>query len=104
MSWNPKPINSAGVELTADLDELVDRLAENAHDAWAARRVAEGWRYGPERDDEQRIHPNLVPYSELPSEERAYDRDIAAETVKTILACGYTIEARDAAAPDHKAK
>lgn len=31
----------------------------------AAGRLAEGWKYGPERNDILRTHPGLVPYEEL---------------------------------------
>ena len=36
-------------------------------------------------------HPDLVPYSELPEDKKAYDRDTAMGTLKLILALGYTI-------------
>jgi hypothetical protein len=48
--------------LTRDLEELVERLAENNHDTWAQKRINEGWRYGPRRNDDAQEHPDLVPY------------------------------------------
>jgi hypothetical protein len=36
-------------------------------------------------------HPDLVPYTQLPEEEREYDRATVVETLKTILALGYRI-------------
>jgi hypothetical protein len=80
------------VALTDTVLELTERLAEHAHDIWAAQRLADGWRYGPERNDELKQHPCLVPYAELPESEKAYDRNAALETLKAIVALGYRID------------
>ncbi len=88
----PKPVNTTGVELPGDLLELTERIAENVHENWAANRIAEGWTYGETRDDAQKTTPCLVPYAELPEEEKAYDRNTALQTLKLIVALGYTIQ------------
>jgi hypothetical protein len=62
---------------------------------WAAQRTADGWSYGPERDDVMRKHPCLVPYSDLPESERTYDRKMVTETIRALLALGYSIEDPD---------
>ncbi len=53
--------------------------------------MAEGWRYGPRRDDAKKCHPSLVPYKDLSESEKDYDRNTALETLKVILALGYKI-------------
>ena len=88
----PKPVDTSGLELPADLLELTETIAENVHDVWSAGRIAEGWSYGEKRDDAQKRHPCLVPYSELPESEKEYDRRTALDTLKLILALGYRIE------------
>jgi hypothetical protein len=92
MIYHPRPIDTSAVIPPADLLELRERLAENTHDIWAQRRLAEGWTYGPRRDDAKREHPDLVSYADLPDSERQYDRDVAMETLKAIIALGYRIE------------
>ena len=92
MSYEPKPIDTSGVTLTEDLSKLTEMLAKSAHDIWARQRMAEGWTYGPERDDAKKQHPCLVPYEHLPESEKEYDRNAAMETLKAILALGYKIE------------
>lgn len=72
--------------------ELVERLAENTHDIYVRQRLADGWRYGPERNDAKKENPTLVPYQELPESEKEYDRQMAVETLKAIIALGYRIE------------
>jgi ryanodine receptor 2 len=94
LPYHPQPIDSSGVTLSADILELTDRLAENAHDNWALARMADGWVYGPKRDDVRKQHPCLIAYDELPESEKQYDRRTAMETLKAILALGYVISRR----------
>jgi hypothetical protein len=95
-AYLPVVIDTSAVELPEPLAALVERLAENAHEVWARRRLNEGWRYGPTRDDEARRHPCLVPYGELSEPDRDIDRRIVAETMRAILALGYRISHSDA--------
>ena len=92
MKYIPKPIDTASVTLPAEMDALMERLAENAHDTWAEQRLAEGWCFGPRRDDLKKEHPCLLPYEELPESEKEYDRSSVMETLKAILVLGYRIE------------
>jgi hypothetical protein len=48
--------------------------------------------YGPERDDKNKKHPDLVPYEDLPDSEKEYDLKTAIEVLKVILTLGYRIE------------
>jgi hypothetical protein len=92
MTYTPRPIDTSGIELSPGLRDLIERLAANNHDNWAQQRIAEGWRYGPERDDGAKTHPDLVPYDKLPESEKEYDRRSVVETLKAIVASGYRIE------------
>ena len=91
MSYQPAPIDVSCVALSPELRQLTERLAENAHDLWAAQRLAHGWTYGAQRDDAQKHHPCLVPYTDLPEKEKEYDRISAIGTLKAILKLGYRI-------------
>ncbi len=91
MTYDPQPIDTSGVSLPESLTRLLERLAENNHDVWAATRIAQGWTYGPTRDDANKRHPCLVPYSQLPESEKEYDRRTATEALKAILTLGYRI-------------
>lgn len=91
MAYQPKPRDTSGVRLPKEISSLTEELARNTHENWAKQRMAEGWRYGPRRDDAKKEHPSLVPYEQLSESEKDYDRTTAMETVKTILALGYRI-------------
>ncbi len=92
MQYVPRPIDTTKVVLPDDLLALVERLAENTHDTWAQRRLAEGWTYGPRRDDKRKRHPGLVPYAELSEGEKEYDRATATQALKAVVALGCRIE------------
>ncbi|HEV3146469.1 MAG TPA: RyR domain-containing protein [Gemmataceae bacterium] len=92
MKYVPKPIDTAHVQLPGSLQQLTERLAENAHDVWARQRLADGWTWGSQRDDKSKQHPCLIPYADLPESEKQYDRQTAMETLKAIIALGYRIE------------
>jgi serine/threonine protein kinase len=87
-----KPINTTNVQLSDDLIELTEILAENAHENWAEMRLAEGWSFGPEPNNNEKKHPDLVPYKDLPASEKEIDRKMAMETLKAVLTLGYRIE------------
>lgn len=89
--YRPLPIDTSNVDLPPRLIRLVDLLAENAHEVWAKGRMDEGWTYGPQRDDNAKKHPCLVPYIFLTDDEKEYDLNIAKETLKTLLAMKFTL-------------
>src|SRR5262245_48216147 len=91
MTYQPKPIDTTAVTLSASLRDLTEKLAEHAHDIWARQRLTDGWTLGPKRDDALKQHPCLIPYADLPESEKQYDRNAALETLKAILALGYTL-------------
>lgn len=70
------------------LRDAVEAVAELNHDMWAAKRIAEGWRYGEKRDEDHKLHPCLVAYAYLPEAEKAYDRDMARGVVAELLRRG----------------
>ncbi|MBO5963323.1 MAG: Ryanodine receptor Ryr [Bacteroidales bacterium] len=93
-TYEPKPIDLTGVELPEELEELREAIAENAHEVWAVNRKAEGWSYGSKRDDEKKQNPCMIPYSQLPESEKAYDREMAVNTIKLLIKLGYEIKKR----------
>ena len=47
--------------------------AEQLHESWMSGYFKMGWRYGERYEPERRLHPDLVPYSELGQLERDKD-------------------------------
>lgn len=91
LNYKPQPIELCNIELSEDLLALAEDLAKNVHDNWAAARISEGWKYGQRRDDNNKEHPCLVPYEELPENEKEYDRRTSQETLRYIISNGFQI-------------
>jgi hypothetical protein len=91
MSYVPQPIATSHIELSPEIRQLTEELAKNTHELWAQERIAQGWRFGPERSDQRKEHPSLVPYEQLPEAEKVYDRNTAMGTLKAMQALGYRI-------------
>ncbi len=91
-AYTPRPIDTSKVVLSTQQRELVDALAANVHDVWAQKRLQDGWRYGPARDDDLKTHPGLVPFDALSEAEKDYDRVMVEQVLKAARALGYEIE------------
>ena len=87
----PNPIDTSDVRLPKELEPLIEKMSKNVHDVWAETRISQGWTYGKERDDEKKTHPCLIPYEELPDNEKEYDRNTSIGTLKLIMKLGFNI-------------
>lgn len=87
----PAPRNLDDIILPPQFDPLIDKIAEDVHERWSFGRYSSGWRYGEKRDDEKKLHPDLRPYSELDDEEKSYDRNTAVQSIKLLVALGWTL-------------
>ena len=91
LNYEPKFIDSRKVHLSELVKTAAHLLAINNHDLWALARIKEGWQWGPTLQPETKLSPNLVPFDELPEEERNMDVNGVTETLKVICALGWTI-------------
>lgn len=87
----PNPLDTSDVKLPDELETLVEQMAKNVHEVWAETRIKQGWTYGKQRDDKLKTHPCLVPYEELPEDEKEYDRNTALGTLRLITKLGFRI-------------
>jgi hypothetical protein len=46
---------------------------EMSHESWMAEKLADGWTYGSAKDPGMKKHPCMVPYEQLPLEQRTKD-------------------------------
>jgi ryanodine receptor 2 len=88
----PQAIDTSDVKLPMELELLVEQMSKNVHEVWSETRIRQGWTYGEQRNDELKTHPCLVPYEELPEEEKEYDRNTSIGTLKLIMKLGFKIE------------
>ncbi len=77
--------------LPANLEALIEPIAEQIHQRWMTTRRSQGWKYGSSRNDERKEHPSLIPYSDLTEEEKEVDRQTARQTIESLHQLGYHI-------------
>lgn len=75
VSWENAPAN---IKASA-IDGVVYALGhpnatpESSHDNWCEFKRLDGWTWGNVKDADLKTHPCLVPYNELPPEQKAKD-------------------------------
>ena len=62
--------------------ELIEKYAIEEHDDWVAGKERFGWVYNAVRDDKQKHHDCLLPWSELPPEQKEKDRNTARNVIR----------------------
>lgn len=75
VAWKEAPAwqkDSAVNGVKAHLANL-NLTPEQSHDLWLQQKHAEGWKYGPVKDNVTKQHPCCLPYNQLPTDQRAKD-------------------------------
>jgi hypothetical protein len=50
-----------------------DSTPADSHNSWLAEKERDGWKWGPEKNAELKVHPCFVPYEQLPAAQQAKD-------------------------------
>lgn len=88
----PQPLPPAAEpEFTFTSAEL-EMLAEHEHRRWMDSKQRDGWRYGPVRDNDKKIHDQLKPYAELDVVNKDKDRDAVRELPHMLELAGFKIQ------------
>jgi hypothetical protein len=69
----------------------IERLARMEHERWCAYMGEAGWRYAPDRDDDARLHPDLVDWLHLAEQAREKDREAVREMPAFLADVGFQI-------------
>jgi hypothetical protein len=63
-----KNSNREGVALA-----LAGATPAQSHESWLAEKIRSGWKYGPIKNADTKEHPCMVPYDDLPPNQRRKD-------------------------------
>ncbi len=56
---------------------------KQSHESWLEEKVRTGWKFGAVKDPDKKEHPCMVPYEDLPPEQRAKDH-VFVNVVKSL--------------------
>ncbi len=63
-------------------ENIIEQYAILEHNDWMAGKIRFGAKYAPIRNDDKNEHPCILPWEELPEEEKGKDRDAARSVIK----------------------
>ncbi|MCJ7624196.1 MAG: RyR domain-containing protein, partial [Anaerolineaceae bacterium] len=81
---NEPPIGFPGPDL--------ELLAEWEHERYMRDKLAAGWKYAPKTDKAHKLNQTLIPWDELPEEEKNKDRVLVSGIPEILAKAGYAVE------------
>ena len=87
----PAPLADPQAPGFAFSEAEVEELARAEHDRWCRDLAREGWQPGNDKDPRRKLHPKLVPWSELTEEDREKDRDPVRSLPELLARLGFEI-------------
>ncbi|MGC9336439.1 MAG: NAD-binding protein [Anaerolineae bacterium] len=70
----------------------VEHMARMEHNLWLQTKQEAGYRWGAVRDEKERTHPDLVPWEDLPDEERKKNEAFICELPSLLARLGFQID------------
>jgi hypothetical protein len=71
--------------------EEVELMAKMEHERFVKERLRAGWKIGPVKDIQKKISPTLIPWEELPDEEKEKDRMFVRKLPAFLADAGFQI-------------
>jgi RyR domain len=91
-SWGPvvSGVTAYGLVTSTEVSASdLDAMAKIEHASWMQHLQDNGWRYGAERDDLDRIHPSLRPWDQLTPADQEKTREGVANALRILNRLGY---------------
>jgi len=76
-------------------EDEIEGMARMEHERWCAERRGQGYRWGAERDDRRKRHPDLVGWDELSEDAREKDRVMIRDLPAFLAKAGFQVEPVD---------
>ncbi|XP_068597641.1 ryanodine receptor 2-like [Brachionichthys hirsutus] len=90
--FDPQPVDTSNVSVPERLELVVNKYAEHTHEKWSLEKFTNGWVHGEQLCENTKVHPLLKPYRALAEKEKEAYRWAIKETIKSMLAFGWTVE------------
>ncbi|KAM9848015.1 LOW QUALITY PROTEIN: ryanodine receptor 2-like [Aulostomus maculatus] len=90
--FDPQPVDTSHMSVPERLELVVNKYAEHTHEKWSLDKFANGWVHGEQLCENTKVHPLLKPYRALNEKDKEAYRWSIKETIKCMLAFGWTVE------------
>jgi hypothetical protein len=70
---------------------LLEKLAQAAHEVFCEGLIAQGYRYGAQTNGKRKTHSSLLPYPDLPEEEKDQSRGNVRDIANKLTQAGYVM-------------
>ena len=74
---------------TVSFDTARKELPPLSHQNWLKHKKADGWHYGTKKNVDAKIHPCMVPYSDLPASQKKKDHVVVEAYLAMIQVIGH---------------
>lgn len=72
-AWSDAPEWQRASTIDGVREAQAGATSEQLHERWCEFKTSDGWVYGATKDSEAKTHPCLVPYADLPLDQRQKD-------------------------------
>jgi len=72
--------------------DSLELLARMEHERWMETKLAAGWQYAPVTDKSKKLHKCLVPWEQLPQEEKDKDNELVRGIPRVLAKAGFAVE------------
>jgi hypothetical protein len=90
-----KPLASRAAAPFEFTSEEIETMARLEHERWMSERRMKGWNYGPNRDDQRKLNPNLQAWDRLPDAVREYNRQTIRDLPALLARAQLQIQRRE---------
>lgn len=73
----------------------IEKMAVIEHDRWILERQDNGWTFSEKKDNNLKTSPYLVPWSELPEDIRAIDREAVSDMIPILASADMGVARRN---------
>ena len=83
------------VMIEDDYNSVCEMLAKHQHRRWYEARASAGWSFGLEVDENDKKHPMMRPWEQLPDQYKDIDYDLPHVFMDLLVAQGFVVVSRD---------
>ena len=74
-------------------DPRLEALSEAEHNRWNAYMYYKGWKFGEDKNEQRKTHPDMIPYNQLDNAIKQYDRNAILNIPELLRQAGFKIVA-----------